>query len=660
MPVALTLPMNLRVAAFVVLVVSGVSRAEGPGRVEAPYFEVLGGDPALDALPLKATQVHTRIAGVIAHVTVTQVYVNEGSRTLNVRYVFPGSTRAAVHGLVMQVGDRRVRAQVKEKAEARRQFDEAKAQGKTATLLTESRPNVFTMNLANVLPKDRLEVTLEYSELLIPERGTYEWVFPTVVGPRYLNGSEQNAGFASAPYQHAGAVPHATFSFDATLSAGMPIQSLTSPSHRLTSTWQGTSAARFSLTPDTTAGNRDVVVRYSLLGAATASGLLLSEGEDENFFLLTVQPPARVAVKDIPPRDYLFVVDTSGSMYGFPLQTTKALLHDLVSQLRPTDTFNVLFFSGGSQVLSPTPLAANAWNLSRAEAMISKASAGGGTELLPALEHAMSLPRQPMTSRSVIVITDGYVGCEREAFTLIREKLNQANVFAFGIGSSVNRALIEGLAHAGRGEPFFVLNEKEAHDQAERFRRYVQTPVLTGVSVRFDGVDAFDLEPAVQPDVFAEKPIVVIGKWRGDRSGTITVSGNSANGPWSHRFSLSEVAPKPEHEALKWLWARERVRGISDFAGGPVTDEERATVTALGLRYGLLTAYTSFIAVLEQVRTAGPATDVDQPLPMPAGVSDLAVGDSLERGDEPDLLLLVVALVLALGVTALHRRRSLG
>lgn len=652
--------MNLRVAAAVVLVVSGVSWAEAPGRVEAPYFEVLGGDPALDALPLKATEVHTRIAGVIAHVTVTQVYVNEGSRTLNVRYVFPGSTRAAVHGLVMQVGDRRVRAQVKEKAEAQRQFDEAKAQGKTATLLTESRPNVFTMNLANVLPKDRLEVTLEYSELLIPERGTYEWVFPTVVGPRYLNGSEQNAGFASAPYQHAGAVPHATFSLDANVSAGMPIQSLTSPSHRLTSTWEGTNAARFSLTPDPTAGNRDVVVRYSLLGASTASGLLLSEGADENFFLLTVQPPARVAVKDIPPRDYLFVVDTSGSMYGFPLQTTKALLHDLVSQLRPTDTFNVLFFSGGSQVLSETPLAANAENLSRAEAMISKASAGGGTELMPALQHAMSLPRQPRTSRSVIVITDGYVGCEREAFSLIREKLNQANLFAFGIGSSVNRALIEGLAHAGRGEPFFVLSEKEAHDQAERFRRYVQTPVLTGVAVRFDGVDAFDLEPAVQPDVFAEKPIVVIGKWRGERRGTITVSGSSAKGPWSHRFSLSEVAPKPEHEALKWLWARERVRGVSDFAGGAVTDEERATVTSLGLRYGLLTAYTSFIAVLEQVRTAGPATDVDQPLPMPAGVSDLAVGDSMERGDEPELLLLVVALVLALGVTALHRRRSLG
>lgn len=652
--------MNLRVAAVVVLVVSGVSRAEAPGRVEAPYFEVLGGDPALDALPLKATEVHTRIAGVIAHVTVTQVYVNEGSRPLNVRYVFPGSTRAAVHGLVMQVGDRRVRAQVKEKAEAQRQFDEAKAQGKTATLLTQSRPNVFTMNLANVLPKDRLEVTLEYSELLIPERGTYEWVFPTVVGPRYLNGSEQNAEFASAPYQHAGAVPHATFSLDATLSAGMPIQSLTSPSHRLTSTWEGTSAARFSLTPDATAGNRDVVMRYSLLGASTASGLLLSEGKDENFFLLTVQPPARVAVKDIPPRDYLFVVDTSGSMYGFPLQTTKALLHDLVSQLRPTDTFNVLFFSGGSQVLSETPLAANRENLSRAEAMISKASAGGGTELLPALQHAMSLPRQPMTSRSVIVVTDGYVGCEREAFSLIREKLNQANVFAFGIGSSVNRALIEGLAHAGRGEPFFVLGEEEAHDQAERFRRYVQTPVLTGVSVRFDGLDAFDLEPGVQPDVFAEKPIVVIGKWRGTRSGTITVSGNSAKGPWSHRFSLSEVAPKPEHEALKWLWARERVRGVSDFAGGAVTDEERATVTSLGLRYGLLTAYTSFIAVLEQVRTTGPATDVDQPLPMPAGVSDLAVGDSMERGDEPELLLLVVALVLALGVTALHRRRRLG
>ncbi|MCU0700612.1 MAG: VIT and VWA domain-containing protein [Myxococcaceae bacterium] len=460
--------MLLRVAAvsFLAVFSSSVARAEAPARTEAPYFEVLGGDPSVDALPLQSTHVETRIVGVIAHVTVEQVYVNRGTRPINVRYVFPGSTRAAVHGLVMQVGDRRVRAQIKEKQQAQREFDQARADGKTASLLTESRPNVFTMNLANVLPKDRLSVTLEYSELLVPEGGTYEWVFPTVVGPRYVNGSEPNADFAKAPYQHEGELPHATFSLDATLSAGMPIQSLTSPTHPITATWTGKSAARFSLTPDASAGNRDVVVRYSLLGASTASGLLLSQGDGENFFLLTVQPPARIPTNDIPPRDYLFVVDVSGSMYGFPLDTTKALLHDLVTQLRPTDTFNVLFFSGGSQVLSPTPLPANPKNLERAEAMISKASAGGGTELLPALHHALSLPRQPMTSRSVIIVTDGYVGCEREAFTLIRDRLDQANVFAFGIGSSVNRTLIEGLAHAGRGEPFFVLSQAEAHASA--------------------------------------------------------------------------------------------------------------------------------------------------------------------------------------------------
>jgi Ca-activated chloride channel homolog len=653
--------MSLRVAALSVVTVlsASIARAEPAARVEAPYFEVLGGDPSVDALPLASTHVEARIVGVIAHVTVEQVYVNRGTRPINVRYVFPGSTRAAVHGLVMQVGDRRVRAQVKEKEQAQREFDQARADGKTATLLTESRPNVFTMHLANVLPKDRLAVTLEYSELLVPEAGTYEWVFPTVVGPRYVNGSQQNADFVSAPYQHAGEVPHATFSLDATLSAGMPIQSLSSPSHPLTATWEGKSSARFSLTPDATAGNRDVVVRYSLLGASTASGLLLSQGDTGNFFLLTVQPPARIPTTDIPPRDYLFVVDVSGSMYGFPLDTTKALMHDLVSQLRPTDTFNVLFFSGGSQVLSPTPLPATTKNLERAEAMISKASAGGGTELLPALEKALSLPRQPMTSRSVIIVTDGYVGCEREAFTLIRDRLDQANVFAFGIGSSVNRTLIEGLAHAGRGEPFFVLGQGEAHAQAERFRRYVQTPVLTNVKVQVDGFEASELEPAVQPDVFADRPIVVTGQWRGARKGTITVSGSSAHGPWSKRFALSEVEPKPEHEALQWLWARERVRSISDFAAGQVSDEERKTVTHLGLTYGLLTPYTSFIAVLEAVRTRTPGTDVDQPLPMPAGVSDLAVGDSMERGDEPGLVPLLAVLAFVGAAVMLRRRGSL-
>jgi Ca-activated chloride channel family protein len=223
--------MSPRAAALsVIVVLSSSAHAEPAQRSEAPYFEVLGGgDPSVDALPLLSTHGSTRIVGVIAHVTAEQVYVNRGSRPISVRYVFPGSTRAAVHGLVMEVGDRRVRAQVKEKAQAQREFDQAKADGKTASLLTEARPNVLTMQLTNVLPQDRLSVTLEYSELLVAEGGTYEWVFPTVVGPRYVNGTEPNAGFTKAPHQHAGDVPHATFSLDASLSAGMPIQSLSSP-----------------------------------------------------------------------------------------------------------------------------------------------------------------------------------------------------------------------------------------------------------------------------------------------------------------------------------------------------------------------------------------------------------------------------------------------
>jgi Ca-activated chloride channel homolog len=629
---------------------------ENTDKTLSPYFLVKG-DPGVDHLPLKGTDVEVSVSGVIADVRVVQTYQNEGTRPINATYVFPASTRAAVYGMRMKIGDEIIVAKIKEREKAKEEFETAKKEGKSASLLEQSRPNVFTMNLANLMPNEVVEIELRYTELLVPTDGVYEVIYPTVVGPRYMSPKESGKAdenkFVETPYTHEGEKSTSTFNISARIATGVPIRDLDCPTHPMVSQWDGQTVARLTLDGvDKFQGNRDFILRYRLAGEQIASGLILYQGDDgENFFLYMAQPPKRVAVEDIPPREFIFVVDVSGSMEGFPLDTSKKLLEDLIDGLRPTDFFNVVLFSGDSTVLSEKPLVANQENVSRAVQLIEQQRGSGGTELLPALEQAMRLPAQHGVSRSVVLITDGYVSIEEGVFKYIRQNLGQANVFAFGIGSGVNRYLIEGVAKAGLGEPFVVEDQARAADVATKFREYIQSPVLTDIQIRADGFEMYDVEPGSFPDLLAERPVVLFGKWRGSPSGTITLTGKSGRGDYSLSLDVTSVQPDEGNRALRYLWARTRIAELSDYGFGEVTDANVKEITSLGLKYNLLTRYTSFIAVREKVvNTNGSATDVNQPLPLPVGVSDLAVGS------EPEIVWLIAILALVAGAALCHRR----
>jgi Ca-activated chloride channel family protein len=630
-------------------------------RTLSPYFFVEGGDASIDRLPLKETRVEVAITGVIADVTVRQVYENHGTRPLHARYVFPASTRAAVYGLTMTVGNVRTVATIKERQQAAREFEAAKREGKSASLLEQSRPNVFSMKVANVLPGDSIAVELRYTELLVPTEGVYEFVYPTVVGPRYSEKSESQASpgdeFVKAPYTRQGEPPRSEFYLAAVVSTGVPLQELVSASHQVVV--RSSNAGRADLVladSERFSGNRDFILRYRLAGAEIASGLLLYQGHDENFFLLMAEPPQAVEPSEMPRREYVFVVDVSGSMFGFPLDTAKQLMTDLASVLRPSDVFNVVVFADGSETFSPTSVAATRFNLNRALQFIGRKKGGGGTRLLNALQRAVALPRQPATSRSVVLVTDGFIDAEADVFDYVREQRDDVNVFAFGIGSSVNRLLIDGVARAGLGEPFIVTGPGEAPDAASRLRRYIDSPVLTGIDVTFQGFDVYDVEPGTVPDLFASRPVVVFGKWRGTAAGVIEISGHTGRGPYLASVAVSPANLGESHAALRHLWARNRIAELSDFGPGVPNEGRVAAITSLGLTYGLLTRYTSFIAVQEIVRNTDEATDVDQPLPLPAGVSDLAVG--VTSGPEPEMVWIVAfATVLPAWAWLLRMRR---
>jgi Ca-activated chloride channel family protein len=344
-------------------------------------------------------------------------------------------------------------------------------------------------------------------------------------------------------------------------------------------------------------------------------------------------------------------------MHGFPIDTAKELLRDLIGNLRPGDKFNVILFAGSASTMSPVSIPANRENIQKAIAVIDHQRGGGGTEMLRAVKQAMALPHDEACSRSIVIVTDGYVSFEKSVFHHMRSNLNNTNVFVFGIGSSVNRYLIEGIAAAGYGEPFVVTNPKDASSIAAKFRQYIQSPVLTNISVTYDDFDAFQVEPRSFPDLLADRPIVIFGKWRGIAKGAITLSGLSGDGKYNQVFLISEAQPSPTNHSIKYLWARTRIANLSDFNFDGNEEERAAEITSLGLTYNLLTKYTSFIAVHEVIRNpGGNSTDVKQPLPLPQGVSNYAVGGGIANGSEPEMVVLLVLFTLFLLFYLLRKR----
>jgi len=597
----------------------------------SPYFVVVDdstSESGVEQLPLKSTKADVKIIGSIANVTLTQVYWNRGEVPIEAQYVFPSSLTAAVYAMEMKIGDRIIKAEIDTKDNARQMYEKAKNDGKSASLLEQSRPNIFTMNVANVLPGDIIEVTLSYTELLIPTDKVYEFVLPTVVGPRFVSENQDTSGdgFTKTPYLKEG--KESTYDFDVSLSilSAIEVSEADCETHDMNiilNEEDGKINAQLK-EGQKKSGDRDFIFTYKLVGDNIQTGLMLQEGEHENHFLLMIQPPKRVEKEELPSREYVFILDVSGSMRGFPLTVAKRTLVKLTKELKPTDKFNVMLFSGGSKLFEQNSVYANYDNLVRAIKFIDDFESGGGTELLPAIQRALSMKASSDMSRSFLILTDGYVSVEDEAIDLIKDNLGSANIFAFGIGSSVNRHLMEAMARSGQGEAFYVTKLEQAETVANKFVDYVKSPVMTNISYKFDGFSAYDVYPKQLPDLLSDRPLIIYGKYRNGKKGDIIVSGLSDK-KYTTRLPVNVFGRKSDGNTLGLLWARKQLEDLSDYAGSKKF-ENKSKIEEIGLEYNLLTEYTSFLAVDYKKRSDGKYEKVKQPLPLPDGVSGDAIG----------------------------------
>ena len=573
--------------------------------------------------PLRHTDVQVRIAGPLARVTVTQEFHNPFAEKIEAVYTFPLPPDSAVDDMTMHVGDRTIRGLIKPRDEARKIYDEARRTGRIASLLDQERPNIFTQAVANIVPGATVKIQIAYVETVPYEAGAYSFNFPMVVAPRYMpRRGVPDAGRIAPPVTPEGTRAGHDISVEVHLDAGVPVESLESRTHDVAIERPNPRQAVVRLRDKAVIPNKDFILKYGVAGRRVEDAVLTHTG----YFTLLLQPPDRVQPEEIAPKELVFVLDTSGSMSGFPIEKAKEAMGLALDGLHPRDTFNLITFAGDTHILFPNPVPATPENRRRAHEFLNARYGSGGTEMMKAIRASLAPSDAPERTRVVCFMTDGEVGNDMEILAEVQRHPN-ARVFAFGIGSSVNHFLLDGMARYGRGEVEYVGLQDDGSAAARRFHERVQSPLLTDISIDWGGLAVNSVYPARIPDLFAAKPLVVSGRYASPGAGVIRLRGKMGGRDFTREIRVNLPASQPENAMLATLWARRRVEDLmsQDFGGlqrGAIRDDLKQQITKLGIDYRLMTPFTSFVAVEEKVITeGGTPRRVEVPVEMPEGMS---------------------------------------
>jgi Ca-activated chloride channel family protein len=603
-----------------------------PGDPKAPTTEgslvrVDKDGRVVEFCPLKHTSVNAEITGFLARVSVTQEFHNPSAERIEAIYKFPLPENAAVDRMDMLIGKREVKGVIKRREEARKIYDDARQRGQTAALLDQERPNIFTQAVANIGPGETVKIHISYVETMKYEDGTYEFVYPMVVGPRYTPLSMTDPQTVVPPRTPEGTRAGHDINVKVAVNAGMAIENLNVISHAADTLKASPSQALVTLRNERTIPNKDFILRYGVAGGTIKDALLTHKTKDRGFFTLILQPPDRVVESEVTPKEIVFVVDTSGSMHGYPMDKVKETIKMAFDGLHPRDTFNLITFSGDEHILFPKPVPATRENIATAWRFMQTRDGRGGTEMMKAIKASLDPSDAQDHVRIVCFMTDGEVGNDLEILGEIQRHPN-ARVFAFGIGSSVNRFLLDGMSKYGRGETQYVTLTEDGSKAAKIFHERVRTPLLTDIQVDWDGLEVSQLYPARIPDLFSAKPLVLTGQYSGSGPRTIRLKGKVAGRPFLREIKVDFPAQEPKQDVLATLWARRKVEDLmsTDFRGiqyGKPNAEVKEQITQLGLEYRLMTQFTSFVAVEDRVVTdaKGEPRRMEVPVEMPEGVS---------------------------------------
>lgn len=604
-------------------------------------------DGEKQSFPLKYTDVKAKIAGNVSRVEVTQTFENPFKEPLEAVYVFPLPDQAAVDDMEIKIGDRTIKGNIKKREEAQEIYERARQEGRTAGLLEQERDNIFTQSLANIKPGEQIDVTIRYTDSLKFEGGDYEFVFPMVVGPRYIPGSPlpplirgdlggvsgdstsvPDASRITPPVLKPGTRSRHDIGVTVEIDAGVPSE-VRSPSHQIRTQSNG-QLIKVQLGGEDTIPNKDLILRYRVATNQTQATVLTQSDQKGGHFAVYLIPAVEYRTSQIVPKDVVFLMDTSGSQSGDPLIKSQELMRRFINGLNPNDTFTIIDFANTTTQLSPAPLPNTPQNRAKAIAYIDNLDANGGTELLNGIQTVLNFPAaQSGRLRSIVLLTDGYIGNELEVIASVQKQLKPGNrLYSFGVGSSVNRFLVDRLAEVGRGTSQVIRQDEPTGEVAEKFFRQINNPVLTNIKVDWIGRSAEvgntqpQIYPASPPDLFANQPLVLFGRQEYRNPGTLRITGTAAGGK-RYEKTLNLNFDSTGNPAVAQLWGRARIKDLMNqmFGGETKTGVEAITDTALA--YRLLSQYTAFVAVSDEVRVNpdGRRQRVQVPVELPQGVS---------------------------------------
>ena len=588
-------------------------------------------------IPLEHTDVEARISGFVVRVDVTQKFVNPFDQRIEAVYVFPLPENAAVARMTMKIGDRTIKGVIKKREEARKLYEQARSAGQTASLLEQERPNIFTQSVANILPGDTILVEISYVDILDYEAGQYEFVFPMVVGPRYIPGtptSKGGTGWApdtdrvpdasriTPPVLKPGQRTGHDISIRVFLNAGVPVRDLRSKSHPVDVREISDSEKEIRLQEREVIPNKDFILSYKVAGPKLETALLTHRVGKEGYFLLILQPKQSYRNDEIRPKEMVFVVDNSGSMQGEPIAKAKEAMRHAIRNLNPNDLFQIIRFSESASSFSSYPLPNTPANREKALHFINQMHGSGGTRMIEGIKAALDYPADPKLLRIVLFMTDGYIGNEHEIFREIDQRLGSARLFSFGVGSAVNRFLLDRMALIGRGAVQYVTLDENTDAAVRQFYDRVANPFLTDVTIDWGRAEVEEVYPSRIPDLFSSQPLALVGRYRNSGTFAITLKGKIGTREVALPVKITLPETNEAHDVLATLWARRKIKDLK------LNDLERTRetverITEVALAYRLMTEYTSFVAVEEQVRTdeTGQPVTVAVPVSMPAGVS---------------------------------------
>lgn len=582
----------------------------------------------LGQCPLKHTSVDADVNDGIARVSVTQKFHNPFRQNIQAVYTFPLDEHCAVESMRMLSGKREILGSIKPREEATEIYKSAAAEGRATALLEEERPNIFTQSVANVSAGEDVSVTLNYTTVLAFKDGDYTFTFPTVVGPRFMPGT-QIESHGSGIQSDTSIVPDASrispphpdhsmrcgtdISMKIKLNSVFPISSIKSKLHGISTFGEKGKHPTVTLAPNVEIPNKDFVMSWHVGREYLQSGVQTHRVSKDGYVSISFMPPDKVASVDKVAKEFIFLVDCSGSQEGLPIEKAKDTLLYILENMGANDTLQILAFSNDVRPLFDMPRSMSAINKSYAKNYIHSLTADGGTFMASAVEAACSGATDPSRLRIVSFMTDGFVGNDNQIIGLVRKFRGNSRWFVFGTGDNVNRYLIDSIARQGGGEAEYVYLNSPSKQIAKSFWKKISSPLLTNIKIDYGNLPIKDVVPDVPCDLWSQRPLTLIARYSKPASGVVKVSGNQGKHLYETRFFVKLPAFDNSNAVLSTLWARQKVEQFSDADNMLVSGGHCAAhvyeITKLGLEHHLLTPYTSFVAVDEHFKRLVHASD---------------------------------------------------